>query len=271
VVIYGIDISSFQSDMRYLQTDIYRRAHFVIAQAYAHISPGGTARQLRAARDDGKLKTAYTFLWHGPSYRTADKTVQGDMRSRLSAIPDDVPLDGRLWLDLEDNVSPDWGTSGHQVRRDEVLQALDVMDEWAAAHGLPESGIYTSGYYIDLLYGGWYPQNVPLWLAHYGLQAGSPLGQRRYNTTVVGHQYTSEVLDQNLFLDSEFAPQEAEVPIPQEYQEKFNIGPHDIQGLIDHLEGVGNQKYEQGVQAGLDQANDALEKLAKVKEIVGAS
>lgn len=271
MTLYGIDVSSFQGDMKYLQTDIYRRAQFVIAQAYAHINPGGTARQLRQAKTDGKMAAAYTFLWHGRSYRTADKTVQGDMRSRLSAIPEDVRLDGRLWLDLEDNVSPDWGNSGLQTRRGEVRQALDVMNEWASAHGLPESGIYTSPYYIDLLYSGWYPQDVPLWLAHYGLPAGAPLGGRYFNTTVVGHQYTSEVLDQNLFLDSEFGPQEAEVPIPQEYQDKFGIGPHDIQALIDNLEGVAQTRYEQGVEAGLEEGNAALEKLAKVREIVGAT
>jgi GH25 family lysozyme M1 (1,4-beta-N-acetylmuramidase) len=270
MTLYGIDISSFQRDMKYRNTDIYRRAKFVIAQAYAHINPGGTARQLRQAKTDGKFISAYTFLWHGQSYRTADKTVQGDMRSRLSAIPDDVPLDGRLWLDLEDNVSPDWRNSGLQTRRDEVLRALETMNEWASAHRLPASGIYTSPYYVDLLYSGWYPPDVPLWLANYGIMAGSPLGQHRYGTTIVGHQYTSEVLDQNLFLDSEFGPQEAEVPIPQHYQDQFGIGPYDIQALIDNLEGVAQTRFEQGVQAGIDQSADALEKLEKVREIIGA-
>lgn len=200
VTLHGIDISNHQGPSAgYRDRSWYQEAQFLIAQAIPRPLPSGyVADQLRAAQGDGKSVGCYTWLWHDPSWRMGDQTVEDDQKRRLATIPDDVQLDMRLWLDVEDNQSTGWNRVTIAQRVDDVNRALAVLDEWSYARGLPEAGIYWSRYFIDLLFGGRDYFGRKQWLAHYGIEPGSLIGG-----TCVAHQYTSTPVDQNKMLESE--------------------------------------------------------------------
>ncbi len=189
----GIDISNHQGPpVLYRGVQWYRDASFVIVQAINPPKPfsgwdvgGYTAAQLRAAREDGKKIGVYVWLWN----TLAD--TRSDIRARLALIPEDLPLDMRLWLDVED-VATNSGPS----RQDDVLAALEVMDAWSYAHGLPATGIYSGDWYISGYMGGWFPEGRLYWLADYGLTP-TVLPMRPI------HQYTSAPIDLNIMLESE--------------------------------------------------------------------
>ena len=209
MTLYGLDISNFNGmPAQYRDTAEYQQAEFIIAQAIPRPAPTGyTGPQLRAAHEDGKYCGIYTWLWHDPSWRMGDQSVEDDQRIRLATVPDDVDLDMRPWLDVEDNQSTGWQVPIAQ-RVDDVNRAFDVLDAWAINHGLPLTGIYWSRYFIDLLFGGvnYWPDRKQ-WLAHYGIVPGSLIGGN-----VVAHQYTSTPVDQNVMLESEIV--NGEVPMP---------------------------------------------------------
>ena len=220
----GIDISNYQGGpSSYRSAGWYQAAEFVIAQAIPRPVPSGfTNAQLIGAQEDGKAVGIYTWLWHDPSFRLGDQSVDGDQLARLACVADTTHVDMRPWLDVEDNVSPAWSASGVIGRRDDVSRALDVLNDWAAKRGLPEGGMYTSAYYINLLLDGWTPPGVKLWLANYGIPAGSIL----FPPNVVGHQFTSAPIDQDIFLESEFM---VTSPDPEPVQ------PANCDGLISSL------------------------------------
>jgi hypothetical protein len=212
----GIDISNLQA-MDHVGTPSYRAADFTIVQAIAPPRPfrgwergGYTADQLRQAKADGKRIGAYVWLWNSFSSSSA---TQADIAARLATIPSDVKLDMRLWLDVEDTGS-DFGPP----RRQDVLDALEVMDAWAAGRGLPPSGVYSGQWYLDGYMSGWFPEGRLYWLADYSrppeLFPARPL-----------HQYSSSPLDTDAMLESEIVSEEADVPaidyVPQEYRDKF--------------------------------------------------
>jgi len=198
-VLSGIDISNLQGPPAVYQGQgWYIDSQFVIVQAIPRPRPNGLAAdQLRAAHEDGKKVGIYCWLWHDPSWRLA-ADVREDQLLRLATVPEDVALDMRAWLDVEDDQSAAWAASGLQVRKDDVLRALEALNEWSAARGLPDAGMYTSRYYADRLLDGWLPNGVKLWLASYGVEPGSLIGG-----DCVAHQYTSTPIDQDMMLESE--------------------------------------------------------------------
>jgi predicted DCC family thiol-disulfide oxidoreductase YuxK len=217
----GIDFSNLQGPPEaYRNQPWYRDAAFGIVQAIPRPSPPGlTGPQLRALKEDGKYAGIYTWLWDTPSWRM-DRAVATDQRIRLSTVPDDVQVDMRPWLDLEDNQSAEWQSVSIEQRYANADAALEVLDAWAAAHSLPRAGIYTSRYMIDLLYGGWTRFTTrfagrKLWLAHYMDSRGLPEPGSLIGGDVVAHQYTSTPIDRNKLLESEIIGQEADVPDPQ--------------------------------------------------------
>jgi len=189
----GIDISNHQQGPAvYRNTEWYRAAEFVIVQCITPPKPytgwdvgGYTVAQLRAAKEDGKKIGIYCWLWN----TLAD--TKADIRARLALVPDDLALDMRPWLDVED-VNANTGPS----RQQDVLDALEVMDEWAAARGLPPTGVYSGDWYIRGYMGGWFPEGRMYWMADYGL-APTVLPARPI------HQYTSSPVDLNVMLESE--------------------------------------------------------------------
>jgi Glycosyl hydrolases family 25 len=199
VSLYGIDISNHQT-MAYRSTWPYQGADFVIVQAIAPPSPftgweigGYTAEQLRAARDDDKAAGAYVWLWNSFSTSAATKA---DIASRLALIPDDVPLDMRLWLDMEDT------TQDHgPPRQQDVLDALEVMDEWAIDHGLPLTGVYSGDWYIRGYMDAWFPPDRVYWQANYAHTMESAEAALLPARPMI--QYTSDPIDQNVMLESE--------------------------------------------------------------------
>jgi hypothetical protein len=197
--LYGADISNHQGPpATYRGQPWYQESQFIIAQAIPRPLPDGyVGEQLRAAQADGKHCGAYVWLWHDPTWRMGDGSVEDDQRRRLATIPDDVQLDMRLWLDVEDNQSTGWKVPIPQ-RVDDVKRALAVLDEWSAARGLPAAGIYWSDWFISLLFGGQDYFGRRQWKAHYGAPAGSLI-----HDTCVAHQYTSTPVDQNIMLASE--------------------------------------------------------------------
>lgn len=206
----GIDISNHQGPpSAYRNQQWYRDAEFVITQAidppapYAGWDVGGyTASQLRAAEEDGKYVGVYVWLWNSFSTSAATKA---DIAARLALIPDDVPLSMRLWLDMEDT------TQDHgPARRQDVLDALEVMDEWAGARGLPPTGVYSGDWYIRGYMDAWFPPDRVYWMADYSLDpepSPTVLPMRPI------HQYTSTPVDKNVMLESELVGTEAP-PVP---------------------------------------------------------
>lgn len=240
----GIDISNHQGPpVRYSLERWYLDAEFVIVQAVDPPAPyprGVTDPQLRQAKADGKYVGVYLWLWNSGS-------VVDDIRSKLALIPDDVQLDMRLWLDVEDTSSP--------FSADRCLKALQLCDEWASARGLPPTGIYTGDWYLNGYMGGWFPEGRMYWQADYG-KAPELLPSRPV------HQYQGSPIDLDAMLESEIITNTTEAPtvrIPQEYVDKFALGDdQNIQGLIDNFEGVISESRKQGFLSAVEAMRAAL-------------
>lgn len=203
----GIDTSNLNgSPLHYEQTWWYQQAKFVIAQAIPR-GPASTADQLYNATAWGKHPGAYSWYWDDPSWRL-DPDLRTDQRLRWATVPTDALLEMRPWVDGEDNQSPAGKARSIplRVRKDNVLIALEVADNFANGRGLPPGGLYTSEYYINYLWDGWVPEGRVLWLANYSAPAGSLIGTR--NGAVVGHQYTSSPIDRDIILASEIFRQD---------------------------------------------------------------
>jgi hypothetical protein len=229
-VISGVDISNHQGlPANYRNEKWYQDAEFVIAQAIPRPAPNGVVgEQLRAARDDGKSLGSYCWLWHDPSWRLGP-TVREDQLRRLETIPDDVTLNMRLWLDIEDNQSTGWNNVSVQQRVEDVWEALRTLDEWSIDRGLPLAGIYWSRWFIDLLFDGVDYFGRYQWLAHYGITPGSLIGG-----LVVAHQYASTPIDLDFMLDSEIV-----TAVPPDDP------PADCAGLINGLAHVADDLGDQ--------------------------
>lgn len=226
-MIWGVDISNLNGTPdRYSGLAEYQAAEFVIVQAIPRPAPNGiAAQQLRAAKADGKALGIYSWLWHDPSWRL-DPDVATDQRLRLATVPDDVELDMRPWLDVEDNQSTGWQAVTIQQRVDDVNHALETLDTWAAQRGLPEAGIYWSDYFIGLLFGGrnYWPERKQ-WKAHYEIAPGSLIGG-----TVVAHQFASTPIDQNVMLESELVSVSAPAgdPSAADFRQALSYLSHDV-------------------------------------------
>lgn len=216
----GVDLSNHNGPPgTYRGQQWYQDAQFVIAQAIDPPSSyprGVTAEQLRAAKADGKYAGVYVWLWN---YFETSAATKADIASRLALIPVDVPLDMRLWLDMEDT------TQDHgPARQQDVLDALEVMDDWSAARNLPPPGVYSGDWYLRGYMDAWFPPDRMYWLADYGIPPtlfpSRPL-----------HQFTSNPVDMNAMLESEIVTQGGQ-PVDdnerQQMQEK-------IDGLVNAL------------------------------------
>jgi hypothetical protein len=259
-----IDVSNLNG-MGYRSLAEYQRADGLYVQAIPRPRPNGiVAQQLYAGRDDGKALGIYSWLWHDPTWRM-DPDLRADQRLRLETVPNDVQLVMRPMIDVEDNVSTGWQSVSVQQRKDDLMVCLDVLHAFAVARNLPDPGIYWSAYYINLLFDGWVPDGVFQWKAHYGIQPGSLIGG-----FVVGHQFSSTPIDQSIFVDSELQPsQEADVPIPQEYVDKFHLGSNqDIQGLIDNFEGVITTTREIALAEGEAAGLECEVRLERIKQVL---
>lgn len=210
--LFGVDISNHQT-MAYRTTVTYQAADFVIVQAIDPPEPftgwdrgGYTADQLRAGIEDDKYIGVYVWLWNSFSTSAATKA---DIASRLALIPDDVLLDMRLWLDMEDT------TQDHgPARQQDVLDALEVMDQWSIDHDLPLPGIYSGDWYIRGYMDAWFPPERVYWQANYALsqvEADEALLPMRPCI-----QYTSTPIDQNVMLESEIVNGEEPEPVPDD-------------------------------------------------------
>jgi len=199
--------------MTYRALPEYQAADFVIVQAIDPPQPytgwergGYTAEQLRAGVADNKHVGVYVWLWN--SFSTSAAT-QADIAARLALIPDDVYLDMRLWLDMEDT------TQDHgPPRQQDVLDALEVMDQWSVEHGImPKPGVYSGDWYLRGYMDAWFPPDRVYWQANYALthdEASAALLPMRPCI-----QYTSDPIDQNAMLTSEvfsIMPQPAPEP-----------------------------------------------------------
>ena len=212
MTLYGLDISNHNT-MSYRSMAEYQAADFVIVQAIDPPQPytgwergGYTAEQLRAGVADNKHVGVYVWLWN--SFSTSAAT-QADIAARLALIPDDVYLDMRLWLDMEDT------TQDHgPPRQQDVLDALEVMDQWSVEHGImPKPGVYSGDWYLRGYMDAWFPPDRVYWQANYALthdEASAALLPMRPCI-----QYTSDPIDQNAMLTSEvfsLMPQPAPEP-----------------------------------------------------------
>lgn len=201
--LYGVDISNHQGPpSTYRNEQWYQDAEFVIVQAIAPPRPysgwevgGYTETQLRAAKEDGKYVGIYVWLWNSL------EDTQVDIQSRLALVPRDLSLDMRPWLDVEDT-----GTNTGPSRRQDVLDALSVMDIWAAGRGLPMPGVYSGDWYINGYMQGWFPPGRMYWRAAYDEPP-------HVDDLRPVHQYSGFPIDLNVMLPSEIT---SVVPPPPE-------------------------------------------------------
>ena len=205
MTLYGLDLSNWNT-MEYRVLPEYQAADFVIVQSIAPPEPfmgweigGYTAQQLRAGVEDQKHVGVYVWLWN---HFATSAATQADIAARLALIPDDVPLDMRLWLDMEDT-NLDHGPA----RQQDVLDALEVMDEWAIAHDLPLTGVYSGDWYLRDYMDAWFPLERVYWQANYAHTQDSAAEALLPMRPVI--QYTSDPIDQNVMLESEIV---GEVP-----------------------------------------------------------
>lgn len=277
----GIDLSNLQGHPSgYRNAAWYKAAQFVIVQAieppsgfpgHDFIDPetgkrGYTGVQLRAAKEDGKFIGVYVWLWNG----LAD--TRGNILARLATVPASLKLDMRPWVDVEDVTG---GPNGLSVttRQNNTIDARAAADEWAATQGLPPSGGYSGSWYIDGYLGGFWPARWLYWLAGYD-RPPEVLPMRPV------HQFSSTPIDQDVMLESEIVsvlvmaavPQEeTEMPVPQDYQDKFGCGPTDWTCVTDHLEGIIHQVQGELATATVTDTSDVAgltAKLDKIKAIV---
>lgn len=280
-MISGIDLSNQNAadPQTYRQQPWYQAARFLVVQAIPR--PRGdptTPKILRMGQADGKALGIYCWLWSDPTWRL-DPSVTADMLLRLDTVPDDIPLQMRPWLDFEDNVSDGWRQVSVQQRKDDTQEALDALHIWGAKRGLGTPGLYISEYYASLLFGEAVAQlaswlgGVPLWLAHYGRPPGEPIGG-----LVVGHQYSSNPVDQDVFVETEIVwavqPPEDDVLIPDEYVTKFSLADNHTQGALDGLianfEGTIRTAREIALAEGTASGADAQARLDKIKAVLAA-
>jgi hypothetical protein len=273
---YAIDVSNYTSE---LSGSILRQwkaagVGLVIIQAFPqhYHQYAEQRRQMRACAEAGIPFDVYMYDY------LADPTWRQGALVGLERAKAEEGLEPRqLWLDEEDTETEQGWPAG--ARRDAIQRSRIACE--AAGYTV---GIYTGAWWWGPKTANWTGcADLDLWDSDYDHVPDAEYGWSPYggwtHRRIKQHIGTSVFLgvsgvDQNVLSVEEAAEitgsEEAEVPIPQEYQDKFGIGPNDIQGLIDNLEGIGNLKYQQGVQAGLDQSAEALEKLARVREIVGA-
>lgn len=203
----GIDVSNHNT-MAYRASQEYADANFVIVQAIyppagypGHDVGGYTADQILAGIDDGKHVGVYVWLWNSFSSSAA---TQQDIQSRLDLIPD-VPLSMRLWLDMEDT------TQDHgPARQQDVLDALEVMDNYAIEHDLPPTGVYSGDWYIRGYMDAWFPPDRVYWKADYSQNEVTAMVNLSTSVPII--QYTSDPLDQNVMLDSEIISEPEPAP-----------------------------------------------------------
>lgn len=222
----GLDISNMQGPPTiYTEQEWYRAAEFVIVQSLRPPYPypgwevaGYTGAQIRQAHADGKYVGAYVWLWNNGD-------LDADIRSKLALIPGDVPLNMRLWLDVEDTEPT--------FKRDRVLRALELCDAWATAKGLPPTGVYTGDWFINGHMGGWFPPGRVYWQADYS-QAPIELSPMRPI-----RQYTSSPVDLNVMLESEIVGHvaEPEEPTAADFRQALAYLSHDVVGPL------GTYKY----------------------------
>jgi hypothetical protein len=217
-MLYGIDVSNHQGlPATYQSAPWYQEASFVIVQAIdppaPPYPPGVTAEQLRAAKEDGKYAGAYLWLWNGTD-------PLADMKRKLALIPDDVALDMRLWLDVEDTTVP--------FDKNRCLQALAVCDDWATRRGLPATGVYSGDWYVNGYMGGWFPPGRVYWKADYS-EASVVL-----TPEVPMRQYTSNPVDKDAMLESEIVSSDTNgtVPTADELLQAMAYIKHDVLGPI---------------------------------------
>lgn len=241
--LYGIDGSNHNGPpTSYRNQSWYKDAEFTIWQAinpprpYAGWDVGGyTAEQLRAAKEDGKKVGVYIWLWNSFSSSAATKA---DIASRLALIPDDVPLDMRLWLDMEDT------TQDHgPARQQDVLDALEVMDQWAGDHSgwvrtglngegrrpLYLPGIYSGDWYLRGYMDAWFPPDRVYWQANYSLSANGAEQALLPARPLI--QYTSTPVDMDVMLESEIVVPEGP-PVTDEERKQMQ---DKIDGLVNAL------------------------------------
>jgi hypothetical protein len=282
-----LDISNLNA-AGYLTLPQYAACDGLIIQAIPRPRPDGlTGEQMHRAVADSKFVAPYSWLWNDPSWRM-DPDVRVDQRIRMATIPEDVEIDGRAWIDTEDNQS-DLGKAHMlsvlrgqgrliplQQAKDDLMFALDEWDNWSVKRGmrLTDTGVYWSAYYIELLYDGWQPDGRKQWRADYGPNP-HPNPGIIIDEVTVGHQYTSIPIDQSVFIDSEFvaSAEEDSVRIPDDYVKKFDLPDNHSQealdALIANLEGVITQTREIAFAQGQGEASDAVGQINAIKKLLG--
>lgn len=221
-LIDGIDVSNLNDIPSTTRLPEYKDVRFGIVQAIPR-GPTTTQQWLDRLAADRKKRGIYTWLWHDPTWRL-DPDVATDQWLRLHTINPYTQLDGRPWLDLEDNQSSGWNRVTVQKRINEARAALRVLDQFADSHRLPHAGVYSSPYFQSLLYNGWDWDGREYWQANYNGRPGSVLGGM-----TVGHQWTSQPIDLDVFLETEFIKH-------MEDPTMLNVG----QGLRDQMAANGD-------------------------------
>lgn len=182
-LVKAIDVSSHQPANLTNLIQIHQPEH-VIVKLYQDIEQPPQQHsidQLRSALDNGCTLGGYVWLYHNID-------VRQQIDSAISVLPLGIAIP-ILWIDVErytDGSIPTW----HEV--------VDAVRYATEQYG--QAGIYTGKWVWDILGNPIGLGHIPLWYSHYDIQPTlklpSPFGGW---TEAVGHQYTSDPVDLNIF------------------------------------------------------------------------
>lgn len=194
-LVLGMDVSSFQPRDLTDLIQAHSVSHVVVKlyQTIENIPQSYSINQIHSAQANNCTVGGYVWLYHGVNPR---QQVQDAVElAEKSGI--DLPL---LWIDCETY-------EGEAPTLEEVLEAVQMC------HDLSISvGIYTGNWFVRDYWGGDIGALVdyPVWLADYNNQADlltpSPYWPRE---KVLGHQYSSNPVDIDVFDGSVTSPEES--------------------------------------------------------------
>ena len=282
----AVDISNYTGPITAANVNDWSNAGVGLAIVQALDPPAGfpagqTRQQLATLNAAGMPAEAYVFFWFDSDPAHVDRALA--LLQGLNVR--------RIWLDLEDVAAKNYNQQDTEAK---VADALQRCDAWGAAQGIPQprAGIYTGNWYWS---NAAYMDNTEtfkdrdLWDANYDFIGIASQGFRSYggwrSCAIKQHIGSSAFggvsgLDQDCLSDAYAqavggAPAAVPAPpapvncppVPQDYRDKFGVGPDGWPSVAANLEGIIHQLMAEVEQVSLQVEADAT-KIGQLQALV---